>query len=77
MGFRLLGPLEVADDERALALGGVTQHSLAALMPVHATEVVGRRATDRRVVGRCAAGDAGESIQSCVLRSRCELGASG
>ena len=40
MDFRLLGPLEVADHERALALGGVKQRSLPALLLLHAYEVV-------------------------------------
>ena len=41
MDFRLLGPLEVADHERALALGGVTRRSLLALLLLDANEVGG------------------------------------
>jgi DNA-binding SARP family transcriptional activator len=40
MEFRLLGPLEVADDARALALGGVKQRSLLAILLLHANQVV-------------------------------------
>jgi predicted ATPase/DNA-binding SARP family transcriptional activator/Tfp pilus assembly protein PilF len=38
--FRILGPLEVLDGDRALALGGVRQRALLALLLLHANEVV-------------------------------------
>jgi DNA-binding SARP family transcriptional activator len=44
--FRILGPLEVMDDGRALQLGGTKQRSLLALLLVNANEVV---AADRLV----------------------------
>ena len=44
MDFRLLGPLEVVEDNRSLALGGVKQRSLLAVLLLHANEVV---STDR------------------------------
>ena len=44
MQFRLLGPLEVAEQNMAAALGGVRQRSLPAILLLHANEVV---ATDR------------------------------
>ena len=42
MEFRVLGPLEVNDDGRAIALGGQKQRALLALLLLHANEVVSR-----------------------------------
>ena len=44
--FRLLGPLEVLDGDRALALGGGQQRALLAVLLLHANEVV---STDRLI----------------------------
>jgi DNA-binding SARP family transcriptional activator len=38
--FRILGPLEVVEQGRALALGGTRQRTLLALLLTHANEVV-------------------------------------
>jgi YVTN family beta-propeller protein len=46
MQFRILGPLEVADDGKALPLGGGRQLALFAFLLLHANEVV---STDRLV----------------------------
>jgi DNA-binding SARP family transcriptional activator len=40
--FRVLGPLEVSDDGRVIALGGQKQRALLALLLLHANEVVSR-----------------------------------
>ena len=40
--FRILGPLEVAVDDRPLSLGGVKQRVLLALFLLHANEIVSR-----------------------------------
>jgi DNA-binding SARP family transcriptional activator/streptogramin lyase len=40
--FRVLGPLEVSDDGRPVALGGQKQRALLALLLLHANEVVSR-----------------------------------
>jgi DNA-binding SARP family transcriptional activator len=40
MDFRLLGPLEVLEHDRPLALGGGRQRSLLAVLLLHANEVV-------------------------------------
>jgi DNA-binding SARP family transcriptional activator len=40
--FRVLGPLEVSDDGRAIALGGQKQRALLALLLLHANEVLSR-----------------------------------
>jgi DNA-binding SARP family transcriptional activator len=46
MDFRLLGPMEVAGDEGPLALGGIKQRSLLAMLLLHANQVV---STDRLI----------------------------
>ncbi len=46
MDYRILGPLEVLDDGRQLALGGTRQRALLAILLLHANEVV---STDRLV----------------------------
>src|SRR5512132_4232473 len=40
MDFRILGPLEVFDCDRRLALGGTKQRALLGLLLLHANEVV-------------------------------------
>ena len=40
MDFRILGPLEVAENGQLLALGGASQRALLALLLLHANEVV-------------------------------------
>src|SRR5438034_8807621 len=40
MDFRILGPLEVLDDERPLDVGGGKQRSVLAVLLLHANEVV-------------------------------------
>src|SRR5574340_683438 len=42
MAFRILGPLEVADEGRAVKLGGAKQRALLALLLLHPNEVVSR-----------------------------------
>src|SRR5262245_57445663 len=40
MDFRILGPLEVVEDERQVALGGTRQRALLAVLLLNANEVV-------------------------------------
>jgi DNA-binding SARP family transcriptional activator len=40
MDFRILGPLEVLDEDRAVILGGAKQRALLALLLVHANETL-------------------------------------
>ena len=40
MEFRILGPLEAIDEERALAIGGAKQRALLGVLLIHANEVV-------------------------------------
>jgi DNA-binding SARP family transcriptional activator len=74
MEFRLLGPLEVVEGDRSLALGGGKQRSLLAVLLLHANEVVSR---DRLIAelwtGRPPA-TAAKNIQIYVSRLRKELG---
>jgi DNA-binding SARP family transcriptional activator len=42
MEFRILGPLEVLEDDRPLDLGGQRQRGLIALLLLHANQVVSR-----------------------------------
>ena len=75
MHFRILGPLEVSDQDRALALGGLKPRSLLALLLLHANEIV---ATDRLIAelwGEAPPATASKSIQVYVMRLRRELGA--
>jgi DNA-binding SARP family transcriptional activator len=74
MHFRLLGPLEVAEQDREAVLGGVKQRSLLALLLLHANEIV---ATDRVIAelwGETPPATVAKSIQSYVMRLRRELG---
>ena len=74
MEFRLLGPLEIVDGDRLLALGGIKPRSLLALLLLHANEVV---STDRLIDELWAdepPATAVKSIQVHVSRLRKELG---
>jgi DNA-binding SARP family transcriptional activator len=74
MDFRLLGPLDVVEDDRSLALGGVKQRSLLAVLLLHANEVV---STDRLIDelwGDTPPATAAKSIQVHVSKLRKELG---
>jgi DNA-binding SARP family transcriptional activator len=74
MQFRLLGPLDVAEQNRTAALGGVKQRSLLAILLLHANEVV---ATDRLIGelwGESPPATVAKSVQSYVMRLRRELG---
>ena len=55
MEFRILGPLEVLDEGRTLALGGSKQRALLALLLLHRGRDAGHGAADRRAVGRAPA----------------------
>jgi DNA-binding SARP family transcriptional activator len=74
MEFRLLGPLEVIEGDRSLALGGGLQRSLFGALLLHANEVV---STDRLIDalwGQSPPLTATKSIQVYVSRLRKELG---
>jgi DNA-binding SARP family transcriptional activator len=75
MDFRLLGPLEVSEQHRAIALGGLKQRSLLAVLLLRANEIV---ATDRLIAdvwGESPPATVAKSIHAYVSRLRRELGA--
>ena len=75
MDFKILGPLEVLDGDRALALGGVRQRGLLALLLLHANEVV---SSDRLIAALWAEDPATEQLTTALqvavsrLRQRLE-----
>jgi DNA-binding SARP family transcriptional activator len=74
MDFRLLGPLEVVERGRPLALGGVKQRSLLAILLLEANELV---STDRlidQLWGATPPATCAKSIQVYVSRLRKEIG---
>jgi DNA-binding SARP family transcriptional activator len=74
MEFRILGPLEVLDGDRAVELGGQRQRSLLALLLLHANQVV----SSSRLIEELWPDQASEShagaLQASVSRLRKSLG---
>ena len=75
MEFRLLGPLEVSERGRLVALGGLKQRSLLAVLLLHANELVSTDRLHAELWGDAAPVTAAKSIQVYVSRLRKELGA--
>ena len=75
MEFRILGPLEVLDGDRALDVSGQRQRSLLALLLLHANQVV----SSSRLIEELWPEEASEShagaLQASVSRLRKSLGA--
>jgi DNA-binding SARP family transcriptional activator len=74
MDFRLLGPLEVVENDRPVALGGGRQRALLAVLLLHANEIV---STDRlldELWGQRPPPTAGKIVQVYVSRLRKQLG---
>jgi DNA-binding SARP family transcriptional activator len=74
MKFRLLGPLEVAEQDRLLALGGRKQRSLLAVLLLQANEVVSTERLIDEVWGESPPSTVGKSVQVYVSRLRKQLG---
>ena len=74
MEFRLLGPLEVAEQGRPLALGGVKQRSLLAVLLLNANEVVSADRLIDELWGDGPPMTAAKTIQVHVSRLRKRLG---
>jgi DNA-binding SARP family transcriptional activator len=74
MEFRLLGPLEVVEQDRLLALGGGRQRSLFAVLLLHANEVVSTDRLSDAIWGQDPPRRSAKSIQVYVSRLRKELG---
>ena len=75
MDFRLLGPLEVTERGRSVALGGPKQRSVLALLLLHANETVSLDRIGAALWGDRAPPTATKSIQVHVSRLRKDLGA--
>ena len=74
MDFRILGPLEVAQDGHSLALGGAQQRALLAVLLIHRGEVL---STDRLIDelwGERAPSSAIKIVQGYVSQLRKALG---
>ena len=73
MDFRILGPIEVIDDDRPLALGGTRQRALLGMLLLHAGEVV----SSDRLIEELWPGerreDASGALQVAVSRLRRSL----
>src|SRR5215208_2410309 len=74
MEFRILGPLEVVEHDRVLAVGGGKQRALLAVLLLHANEVVSNDRLLDDLWGASAPATATKSIQLYVSRLRKELG---
>jgi DNA-binding SARP family transcriptional activator len=74
MEFRLLGPLEVAEHDRMLALGALKQRSLLAVLLLHANEVVSVERLIDELWGESPPATVGKSVQVYVSRLRKQLG---
>jgi DNA-binding SARP family transcriptional activator len=74
MDFRLLGPLEVAEHDHPLALGGAKQRALLAVLLLHANDVVSTEQLVDEVWGESPPATVAKSIQVYVSRLRKQLG---
>jgi DNA-binding SARP family transcriptional activator len=72
--LRLLGPVEAVDDNRPLALGGVKQRALLALLLLHANQMVSRDRLIDELWGESPPATAGKIVQVYVSRLRKQLG---
>ena len=70
MDFRLLGPVEVFEDNRSLALGGVKQRSVLAVLLMHANELVTTDQLIDEIWGGTPPATAAKNIQVQVSRLR-------
>jgi DNA-binding SARP family transcriptional activator len=74
MEFRLLGPLEVSEHQRPLALGGGKQRALLAFLLLHANDVVSTERLIDGLWGDSPPATVAKSIQVYVSRLRKQLG---
>ena len=74
MEFRILGPMEVTDREHVLALGGLKQRLLLAVLLLRRNEVVSPDQLRAELWGERPPATAAKSIQVYVSRLRKELG---
>jgi YVTN family beta-propeller protein len=74
MDFRILGPLEIADNGRVLQLGTGRQLALVALLLVHRNEVVSGDRIVEQLWGESSPPTAGKIVRNSVSLLRKELG---
>jgi DNA-binding SARP family transcriptional activator len=74
MEFRLLGPLEVLDRDRVLAIGAGHQRALLAMLLLHANEIVSADRLIDALWGAEPPPTAAKTVQVYVSRLRKELG---
>ena len=70
MEFRVLGPLEVLDNDRPLAIGGAKQRTLLAILLLNANEVVSSDRLIDELWGAAPPKTAGKSLQVLVSQLR-------
>jgi DNA-binding winged helix-turn-helix (wHTH) protein len=75
MEFRVLGPLEVREDDRSLPLGGAKQRALLALLLLNANRVLSRERLIDELWGEDPPETAVATVQVYVSRLRKVLGA--
>jgi len=70
MEFRILGPLEVADGDRQVHVGGTREHALLAILLIHAGEVVSADRLIEELWGTDLPGNPSNALQVVVSRVR-------
>ena len=73
MDYRILGPLEALDGERALSLGGTRQRAVLALLLLHANEALSRDVIIDELWGESPPATAAKVLQNCISALRKEL----
>src|SRR3954447_22353534 len=74
MNFRILGPLEVLEDDRRVTLGGAKQRALLALLVLHANETMSVDRLIEELWGEHPPATAAKAVQAHVSRLRRALG---
>lgn len=77
MDYRILGPLEVTDGDRPLALGGEKQRALLVLLLLHAGEVVSADRLIDDLWGERSPSGAAKALQAHISRLRKTLDTNG
>ena len=73
MDFRILGPLEVLDEDQPISLGGSKRRAVLALLLLHANETVGADRLIDELWGEQPPATAAKTLQVHVSRLRKEL----